>query len=216
MKKEIIYFFDPICGWCYGFSEHLSKFAENHSDEYEFSVVTGGMVRGENARPIGERKTYLKEAYPKVQEMSGAEFGQPFLDRLEEGSTVFGSDIPSLVFHAIVSREGNSPVEVAKAIQREIYLKGIDPLLATEYDGIGKQFNTTLTELDQLLVESVAKESYEADLYTTQQFGISGFPFVVAKLDEEYYQVARGFRTADDLEIVLEQALKYHKEHKAG
>jgi protein-disulfide isomerase-like protein with CxxC motif len=52
---------------------------------------------------------------------------------------------------------------------------------------------------------------YESDLYTTQQFGVAGFPLAIVQLDGEYYQLARGFRSHEELEVILEKAVDYHK-----
>lgn len=205
-----MYFFDPICGWCYGFSDHFYSFYNEQKANYDFRVVTGGMVRGDNVRPIGERAEYLKEAYPKVSELSGATFGEPFLQRLDEGSTVFGSDIPSLVFHAITARHPEREVEAARAVQRAIYLDGIDPLNLNEYITMSTQFDFNGEEIVELANSKDVKAKYESDLYSTQQFGIQGFPFVVVQLDGEYYQVARGFRSSVDLNEILGKAIEYH------
>ncbi len=212
MRNQIIYFFDPICGWCYGFSDHFYAFYRSHKEDYDFRVVTGGMVRGDNARPIGKKAEYLKEAYPRVQELSGATFGEPFLQRLDEGSTVFGSDIPSLVFHSITSKYPDREVEAARAVQRAIYLDGIDPMNLNEYVTMSGQFDFENDEIVSLAESKDVQDKYESDLYSTQQFGIKGFPFVVVQLDGEYYQIARGFRTSEELNEVLTKAIDYHKQ----
>jgi putative protein-disulfide isomerase len=210
MQNEIIYFFDPICGWCYGFSEHMSRFYDKHREEYEFRVVTGGMVRGEHAGAIGEKAELLNEAYPRVEEMTGVVFGKKFFERLKEGSTVFGSDVPSLVFHAISGKLPGEGVRVAKAVQSAIYTEGIAPMDILTYGSVAKQFDLGLDELEVLIESEEVKEAYTLDLYMTQQFGISGFPFAVVSLDGEYYQLAKGFRSEEDLEVVLGKALEYH------
>ena len=210
MPDSIIYFFDPICSWCYGFSTHFYTFFQKHREDYDLQVITGGMVRSENARPIGEIGEYLKEAFNRVREMSGAQFGEPFLQRLEEGSTVFGSDVASLVYHTLAAKLPDRSIEVARAIQRAIYLDGIDPLDVEAYLPVCKQFGLDRKEFLESVSGKEVQDLYEADLYTTQQFGISGFPFVVVKLDDEYYQVARGFRTSDELDTILGKATEYH------
>ena len=188
----------------------MNRFFEKHRDEYEFKVVTGGMVRGEHAGAIGEKAEFLNEAYPRVEEMTGVKFGERFFERLKEGSTVFGSDLPSLVFHAISGKLPREGVRIAKAIQSGIYAEGIAPMDIQTYSSVAKQFDVTLDELETLIESEEVKEAYTMDLYMTQQFGISGFPFAVISLDGEYYQLAKGYRSEEDLEVVLGKALEYH------
>jgi len=211
MANEIIYFFDPICGWCYGFSSHFSAFYDAHKDDYALKVITGGMVRNEQVVPIRDKADYLREAYIKVEEMSGAKFGQAFLERLEEGSTNYGSDVASLVFHALSIDNPVSRAELAKEIQQAIYIDGVDPMDINSYVTIAGKYDITPSELERRVASEDVQLMYESDLYTTQQFGVAGFPFAIVQLDGEYYQLARGFRSHEELEIILEKAIEYHR-----
>ncbi len=61
MKKgKLIYVYDALCGWCYGFSPVISKIHKEYKDSLEFEVISGGMILGDRIGPIGEVASYIK------------------------------------------------------------------------------------------------------------------------------------------------------------
>lgn len=50
---KLIYVWDAICGWCYGFESVLTKFVRNHP-ELELKMVSGGSDYG------GPHKAYKR------------------------------------------------------------------------------------------------------------------------------------------------------------
>ncbi|MBZ9686939.1 hypothetical protein G9F72_011440 [Clostridium estertheticum] len=47
MKNKIYYVMDTMCGWCYGFSDVITKIHEKHKDKYDFEIIPGGMWMGD-------------------------------------------------------------------------------------------------------------------------------------------------------------------------
>ena len=46
---ELLYLFDPLCGWCYGMSPVIQRVRQEFAGRVEVSVLCGGMVTGEQA-----------------------------------------------------------------------------------------------------------------------------------------------------------------------
>ena len=42
-KATLIYFGDPMCSWCYGFSDELNDALNLLSDQVDFELVMGGL-----------------------------------------------------------------------------------------------------------------------------------------------------------------------------
>jgi putative protein-disulfide isomerase len=84
-KDRIIYVFDPMCGWCFGFGKVMTEFEATYKDSIDFDVISGGMVVGEREGPVGDFADYILGAYTRVEEYSGMKFGQPYLDQLKKG-----------------------------------------------------------------------------------------------------------------------------------
>ena len=90
--NTLIYVYDALCGWCYGFSPVMQQLHEKYSKEMDFTVLSGGMVTGERVGPIGQVAGYISEAYKTVEAHSGVQFGDGFLNGiLKEGKAIFNS-----------------------------------------------------------------------------------------------------------------------------
>lgn len=214
MKGKFTYFFDPLCGWCYGFSDSLSQFYENHKHEYEFEVIPGGMIRGAMVGPIESKREIIKGSYQRIEEMSGVTFGEMFLKRTDEGSTILDSDPPTKAFHAIKKLGNTSDVLVAKAIQKAIYFTGIDPNSAQAFATLATEFGINQSDFIEAFHSKDIEDEMHQYYYTAQQFQVQSFPYMIMETEGAYYLISQGFRTSEDLEDVLQKALDYHKEKK--
>jgi putative protein-disulfide isomerase len=96
MKRPVIYYiYDALCGWCYGFSPVIKAFHDAYKDEFEFRIISGGMITGRREGPIGEVAGYIKDAYQQVEETTGVKFGEDFLNKILEPGEAYFSSLPS-------------------------------------------------------------------------------------------------------------------------
>ena len=53
-KNQLVYFADPMCSWCYGFSPVIAALAERFEDRLPLQVVMGGLRAG-NTEPMRDK-----------------------------------------------------------------------------------------------------------------------------------------------------------------
>ena len=198
---KIIYVYDALCGWCYGFSPVMEKFYQDHRAEVSFEVMSGGMITGSRIGPIGEVAPYIKWAYKEVEQATGVTFGKGFLDDvLEEGTTVFTSVPLGVALSVFKSHRPEEAVLFAGALQKAVYYDGIAPQDAAAYAPLAEAFGingkTFVGQMEQPEFLALA----EADFQRSQQLGVSGFPTVFAEVDDTYYRLASGYTRSADLE----------------
>ncbi|NJL75411.1 MAG: hypothetical protein HC892_10655 [Saprospiraceae bacterium] len=89
-RMKIIYVYDALCGWCYGFSPTMQEFHNKYQSELDFEVISGGMVTKDRIGPIGEVASYISWAYKEVERTTGVQFGTSFLQGvLKDGKAIF-------------------------------------------------------------------------------------------------------------------------------
>lgn len=202
MKKDkIYYFFDALCSWCYGFSPVVQKLHEKHGNEIDFSIISGGMVTGDRVGPVGEHKDFLRNAYAQVSERTGAEFGKPFTDALEEGSMIFSSVEPSRALASAKSLRPEIQLAFAAEIQNAVYRDGKAPTDYETYIPIAESFNIPSDAFRKQLEAEQPLES--EDFYTTQQFGIESYPSVVMEHDGQLFLIAKGYTEFERLDKII-------------
>ncbi len=82
MQPTVIYVYDALCGWCYGFSPLMQRLEAAYKDKVAFTVLSGGMVPPEHAQPVAAKAGYIAGAYKTVEEYTGVTFGAAYLKHI--------------------------------------------------------------------------------------------------------------------------------------
>lgn len=205
------YFYDPLCGWCYGFSPVIRQFFENHKDEFIVEVTSGGMVKGQYEKPISDMADFLRGAFKQVENTTGVEFGQGFLDRIDEGSTILSSVPGSIALSVFKTFNTEKDIYFAADIQKAIYFKGIDPSDMEQYAEIASQYNVDTNEfLARAKKDEYRKLAYD-DFSVTQQYGVKGYPTSVLEYKDEFFLLHRGYTKIENLEKTYQSILHSHQ-----
>lgn len=191
---RIIYVYDALCGWCYGFSAVMQRFYHEHRDQLNFTVLSGGMMTGDRARPIAESMAYISEAYRVVEERTGVQFGQPFLDNiLHPGTYISSSEKPGMAMTLFKTAQTGREVEFAGELQNALYRDGLDLNVDAVYGPLVERFGLNPGEFVKHVSDAAIREQTLAEFGLVAQFGINGFPTVIVEKGENLYLVARGY-----------------------
>lgn len=198
---KIVYVYDALCGWCYGFSPVIKQFYQDHRSDVSFEVISGGMITGSRIGPIGEVASYIQWAYKEVEQATGVTFGQGFLEGvLAEGTTIFTSTPLGIALSVFKSHRPNEAVLFANALQKAVYYDGLAPQDTVAYAPLAEAFGLDgkafVAQMQQAEFQALA----EADFQRSQQLGVSGFPTVFAEAEGNYYRLASGYTRLSDLE----------------
>ncbi len=210
MKHKVIYIYDALCGWCYGFSPVMQQLHEKYAGRLEFEVLSGGMIMGLRAGIIGEVAPYIKKAYPDVENGTGIKFGEPFLQNiLEPGTAIFSSELPGIALTVFRKHLPAQVLSFAHALQNALYRDGIELSVLENYRPLVEGFGLSG---DNFLQEMQAEENrYETlmEFQTVANWGVTGYPSVLLKPehDEQYYMIARGYTPLERMDGIIEKVL---------
>lgn len=198
---KIIYVYDALCGWCYGFSPVIEQFCRKHHKTVDFEVVSGGMITGSRTGPIGEVAPYIRRAYKEVEERSGVSFGEAFLTQvLEDGKTIFSSVPPAVALSVFKSHRADASVLFAAALQKAIYYDGLAPEDTAAYASLAEKFGIDGKTFTKQMGQPEFQAKAQEDFHKTQQLGVRGFPTVFAETEGTYYRLTSGYTSLTDLE----------------
>lgn len=206
----MIYVYDALCGWCYGFSNTIIQFAENHPSEFNTTVMSGGMVVGDRVGPIGKTAPYIKTAYKDVEERTGVTFGEPFLqDVLHEGKTVFDSIPPSIAMTLFKARSKDHHIEFAADLQKGVYFEGKAPTDIRWYADVAAKYGLDKEAFLEDMKHPEWRDKTVEEFKQVQQWGIDGFPMVVLFGNNKAVALAKGASTMEAMETAYVAGIKY-------
>jgi len=198
---KIIYAYDALCGWCYGFSPVMEALHDKHQEEMEFEVLSGGMITGQRIGPIGEVAPYIRQAYRDVERATGVKFGEAFLkDVLANGKTIFTSVPPAIALSVFKSYQKDKAVQFASVLQKAIYYDGLAPEDTEAYGALAEPFGIDGKTFAQQMNEDEFSTRAQQEFQRTQQFGVRGFPTVFAEVENTYYPLTRGYAPLAEIE----------------
>lgn len=211
MKKavKIIYVYDALCGWCYGFSPVLKQCYENHKNDFEFEVLSGGMMIGDRVGSINNIAPYIKTAYKSVENTTGVKFGDAYLRVLDEGNMILNSELASIALSLFKQYFPDKSVLFAHEIQNALYFDGRDPNEIETFKNIAVKHGINPDEFEAKLKSDSAKEAAYYDFALSRQLRVDSYPAVLMQTSETgFYLIAKGYTDYDTLELRIENVLK--------
>ena len=208
-RPEIRYFFDPLCGWCYGFSPVLMRLYEEFGERADFVAHPGGMIVGERVGPVGGMAAYIQKVLPDLEARTGVEFGEAYKKQLAEGTKVQDSTPPSVGLTALARLDGNPgrTVPFAHALLLANFRDGLDLSDAATLAALAAPFMVDELAFRQLLADEPTLEQTQQGFAAASQIGITGFPTLVYRLGSQGAVLARGYVPYEQAAAAVERAL---------
>ena len=192
---HLIYFADPMCSWCYGFSPVIAAIAAQYGDTLPIRPIMGGLRPGTQETMDDETKQMIRGHWRHVQEASGQPFDYAFFDR---PFFVYDTE-PAARAVVVLRRPGPAAGLAALArIQRAFYAENRDvtdaDTLADLAAGLGHDRAAFLADWDS---DDTRRETRQ-DFILTQRAGIGGFPALIAGKGDNlgYDLIANGYQPA--------------------
>jgi putative protein-disulfide isomerase len=206
-KKEILYIYDALCGWCYGFSEVIKIFEEKYTSEYNFKVLSGGLIKGDRIGPIGEMANYILNAIPHLEKTTGQKIGQAFIDVLKDGTRVQDSTIPARTLCVFKSISSGMEIQIAHKIQQMQFIHGLDLCIAESYKEICDDLKISIDEFKVQLASEEIIQMAQLEFNQVSAWGINGFPAVILDRGDALIAISNGYTSLENLESNLTIAL---------
>lgn len=207
-KQKIIYAFDPLCGWCFGFNVVIKKLKEEYEARFDFDVKSGGLVIGNRICKISEKAKYLKKSLPGVERITGVKFGEKFLKLLDEGEYLSDSLPPSIAFNVFKSFRPDLAFDIAHAIQKTHYVDGMDLNNIRPYFKVAEQFGVNKFGFMERFEDPIYKRFTEEDFELVKSWGATNYPAILLEHNSEVEMIAEGYVNYETLKDDFEDILK--------
>ena len=203
--RRLIYFADPMCSWCWGFSPTINRVIEKYRDDFTIEPIMGGLRAGNEDVLDQKGKDYIREHWQHVNKASGQPFDFSFFDRV---NFIYDTE-PAC--RAVVTMRRTVPehaMAYLAAVHKAFYAGAMDVTngdvlakLATKFDCDEKSFLGEF-ESDETRTET------QGDFAVTHQARIPGFPTLIAGTGEgTLHAITTGYQTWEAIEHGIEDWL---------
>ncbi|WP_417879394.1 DsbA family protein [Vibrio sp.] len=184
---KVHYFFDPMCGWCYGATSLLSAMAANSEIKLEFHP--GGMINNKAIDPSFRK--HILEHDKRIDKLTGATFGDGYIQRVQSNEEIVLDSF--ITARAILTAEqlGLPPLEMLKAIQHAHYFEGkpvnhpeVLKELSVNLGLDGELWRKTMTANLGIEQEEINKSQQ-----LMQKLQVHGYPTLILELNNKWIKL---------------------------
>ena len=198
--KEILYFGDPMCSWCWGFAPVIDNICEEFSKKIPISLTLGGLHAYDNFPMSGEYKANIKHHWEDVNKMTGAKFDYRFFDREE---FILDTEPACRAVVAVKNLEKGKEISFYEKISRSFYSENKDTTNIDTYKSICAEENLDFTEFSIIFHSGEIKKKTAEDFAYTKSIGVSGFPTLIAKDNEKLSLLSSGYQPYSILQPII-------------
>jgi putative protein-disulfide isomerase len=212
-ENSLVYVGDPMCSWCYGFGVPLHQLLEQLPG-VPLAIVLGGL-RAYNKEVMPDAlKSTLHHHWEEVKKRSGKPFGNGQFDR--EGY-IYDTEPACRAVVTIRAHAAEHTLAMYHAIQHAFYAEGRDitqtSVLADIWQELVKSKMQVFADLSRdAFIQAFESEGIKTqtrnDFAMVQQWGIRGFPALIAVVNGEAQLVANGYMEADEMLQRVQQVFK--------
>jgi putative protein-disulfide isomerase len=203
---QVVYIYDALCGWCFGFSNVIKQLSEEYADDLDFDILSGGMIIGDREGLLDPQfGKYILEIIPRLEDHAGVKFGEPYKQQIADGSLYQSSLKPSIALAVFKTFDHQHAIAFASAMQQLQFVEGKNLEADETYIELAKRFGVDEAEFMQKLHSDESRSAALDEFKFIQQLGVTGFPAVIAIHRQEFYSVSKGFQSYEKLKPVFEQ-----------
>jgi putative protein-disulfide isomerase len=183
---QLLFLFDPLCGWCYAAHPALVTLAAD--TRLPLRLLPSGMFAGPGGRPMTAAfRDYAWQHDQHIQQMTGQPFTETYYRQvLSDFSRPLDSAVATLAFHVLAAVRPDAGVDILHDIQRLRYVEGRDITLPETLADIALRFDVSpadfMLAFDPGSAASVAVAQTVADAQALMQtLSLRGVPDLILR-----------------------------------
>jgi len=211
-KPILIYCYDAYCGWCYAFSPVIKKIQEDYKDQFDFEVLSGGMIITDEVKHINVTAPYIQQAYKVVEEHTGIQFGADYLWHINNpdlSDWYPNSEKPAIALCIFKEFYPDRQIEFAADLQYALHFEGRDLCDDEAYQHLLEKYSIQPENFYTKLKTEAYKEKAYYEFALCKQLQVTGYPAVLVQLNEtKFHLLARGYTKYDQLKERIDSVLQ--------
>lgn len=210
MKKlKLIYIYDAYCPWCYAFTPIVKQLYDNYHHSFEFEILSGGMMVDDQIKTMGgaNESEELRKTYQRIEQRTGAQFGETFFERIRDEKTMMNSEIPAkalAVFRELTT--SHSPIDFVHQMLNSLFLEGGNPNNLNFYKKLATHFDLNPELFANKMEMEHSQQQARYDFVLAKQLQATAFPRLFLQTsDTSFHLISKGYSEYDRIVQIIDQ-----------
>ena len=202
--NQILYFADPMCSWCWGFSPVIQKIADSYRNQLTVQIHLGGLRAGNTKVMDNDQRMYILNHWFSVNEASGQPFEFSF--QMPEGF-VYDTEPACRAVKTMQIMNQQQDLNYFSAIQQAFYAENKDVTQTTVLSKLAMNHDVTQQDFEELFESDDLRQRTNSDFVLSQRMGVNGFPTIIGKKADDYVYITQGFQLFEQVEKTIDKWL---------
>jgi len=203
-QKQILYFGDPMCSWCWGFAPVLEQISRLCAGRAKLHLIMGGLRPGSVVPWDEGLRSSIRHHWQSVSDASG----QPFdFARFDDQQFIYDTEPACRALVSVRNVEPNKSLAMFEALQRSFYAEDLDITQTNVLSEIAESVGVDKSVFLNLFNHHDTQSLTNGDFVRTRNFGVQGFPSILCQDGETILVLTSGYQSYSALVPQLEEWL---------
>jgi putative protein-disulfide isomerase len=197
MKTTLIYVHDPMCSWCWGFSDVYQQLVEQLPEEVDVLRLLGGLAPDSDVPMPESMQAMLQQAWQRIETMiPDKQFNFDFWNQCVPRRSTYPA-----CRAVIAAREQGDQYDVimTQAIQQAYYQQARNPSDDATLIELAGEIGLDQQRFASQLLDTKIHQQLLDEINTARSIGIDSFPSLVLEHGGQYYPVLSNYTNVDQI-----------------
>ncbi|GJL67140.1 MAG: DsbA family protein [Nitrospirales bacterium] len=209
-SRSLLYVTDPMCSWCWGFSPVMDRVCQRYQHRLGIEVLVGGLRPGNTERFDEQRRNYILGHWHAVHERTGQSFN--FACQMASDFT-YDTEPAARAVVAVRHIEASRVFPYLHDVQEAFYVKNLDVTKEAVLADLAQSQGMTREYFLESFRSAELKRTVWSEFDQVRQWGVNGFPTLLAQQNEETTILTHGYQSIDVLAPIIETWLNSTMTH---
>lgn len=205
MSKRLIYVHDPMCSWCWGFSDSYRSLIEHLPDSIEVVRLLGGLAADSDEAMPEPMKAMLQETWRRIEQVvPGKHFNFDFWRNCAPRRSTYPA-----CRAVIAAREQGGEYDdlMTLQIQRAYYQQARNPSDNETLIELSAEMGLDAELFASQLVSSETQQQLVDEISLARSMGINGFPSLVLDIDGRLESILVNYTDVNSMLAQIDESL---------
>jgi len=197
MKTTLIYVHDPMCSWCWGFTDVYQQLVEQLPAEIDVLRLLGGLAPDSDVPMPESMRAMLQQTWHRIETMiPGKVFNFDFWDQCVPRRSTY----PACRAVIAAREQGNQyDVIMTQAIQQAYYQQARNPSDDETLIELAGEIGLDQHRFAGQLRDSVSHQQLLDEINSARSIGIDSFPSLMLERGGQHYPVLSNYTNVDPI-----------------
>lgn len=214
-KVTLTYYYDALCGWCFGISHIMGKIQQQYRDQINIEVLSGGLFVGNRAGLINEVAPHICQgAYLSVEQATGMKFGQAFLEGpLKSGDMRLNSLPPAIALCIVKEMAPQKSLQFSSLMNKAFYVDGRSPEDLETYTFCAKECGISVDAFETKMKDSAYSDRAQAEFEYVSDQQVDSYPTLRLTIAGKEYPLTNGEYSYEKIVATIDSLLAVGANH---